>query len=200
MVKISKTLKDKKGFTLIELIVVLSVIATLAAALTPMIISYVEDAKSITAKADVKTIAEAILAFNKDMHEWPIWESGTQTKAGDTKYTVLYSEEGDKDVSCDVPWSTDEDTIDDQLITNDPNYPLTGAKEWKGPYITNLGADPWGNRYYVDVYALGPVGPQVKNYAAFVVSGGPDGVIETKDRQKRKGFTIGGDDIVRRIK
>lgn len=68
---------------------ILGVIGILAAVLTPMIIGYITDAQMRRAQADVKTIGGAIQEFNKDLREWPIWVTGSATKAGDTKFDLL---------------------------------------------------------------------------------------------------------------
>jgi len=212
MVKINKILKNKKGFTLIEIIVVLAVIATLAAVLTPMVVSYITDAKLRRAEADTKAIGTAILAFNKDLKEWPIWAdaSASEEGASGTLYDVLYSSAGDEITSETTPAATGNYTtggtgrslLDAQLITNDPmGYAETGVRKWMGPYLEKINEDPWGNKYYVDVYGLQP--PQLSpgsQKAVFVISAGPDEKLETAIHQDHKAFVISGDDIVFRIK
>lgn len=206
MVKINKTLKNKNGFTLIEIIVVLAVIAALAAVLTPMVISYITDASLRRAEADVKTIGAAIISFNKDLREWPIWAVGTATKSGDAKYDVLYSEAGDQidtdNVGTLTDWTTtNADTLDDQLVTNDPGYSLTGKRKWRGPYLENISEDPWGNKYYATVEYLQPsyLSPGSEK-VVFVLSAGPDEQIDTLFEQDVTSFSAGGDDITFRIK
>src|SRR5438105_13609867 len=66
-----------KGFTLIELAVVLAIIAVLAAVLTPMVTGYLDQARTARAQADVRTIADAIKLFNRDTGRWPIYDSST---------------------------------------------------------------------------------------------------------------------------
>ncbi|WP_028510626.1 type II secretion system protein [Ruminococcus sp. NK3A76] len=54
--------ENKKGFTLVELIVVIAIIGTLAAILIPTIYRYVKDAKIQAAIADARTIKSAVEA------------------------------------------------------------------------------------------------------------------------------------------
>src|SRR6266853_225769 len=68
-------MKESRGFTLIEMVVVLAVIAILAAILTPIVTSYVERARVNTATNDVKNIAAAVIQFNTDTKIWPIYSS-----------------------------------------------------------------------------------------------------------------------------
>jgi prepilin-type N-terminal cleavage/methylation domain-containing protein len=72
-----------KGFTLIELAVVLAIIAVLAAVLTPMVTGYLDQARTARAQADVRTIADAIKLYNRDTGRWPIYASSTEY-TGDT--------------------------------------------------------------------------------------------------------------------
>lgn len=207
MRKFNKILTDKRGFTLIEMIVVLAVVAALAAVLTPMVISYIKDAKLQRAQADVKVIASAIQAFNKDMREWPIWAVGTATKAADDDFNLLSSNAGDDADGATTPepdWTltgATVDDLDDQVIKNAPSYATTGKRKWMGPYLENISEDPWGNKYYVNVQFLQPayLSPGSEK-AVFVLSAGPNELIDTEFSTAVNAFTAGGDDVVFRIK
>ena len=65
-----------KGFTLIELAVVLAIIAVLAAVLTPMVTGYLDQARVARAQADVRTIADALKLHQRDTGRFPIYNSG----------------------------------------------------------------------------------------------------------------------------
>src|SRR5262250_2527714 len=64
-----------RGFTLIELAVVLAIIAVLAAVLTPMVTGYLDQARTARAQADVRTIADAIKLYRRDTGRWPIYNN-----------------------------------------------------------------------------------------------------------------------------
>ncbi len=199
-----KMLHNKKGFTLIEIVVILAVIAVLSAVISPMIIGYIKDAKIRRAEADVKVIGAAIMAFSKDLREWPIWAVGTATKPADDDYDVLSSEAGDDAAAATgatYDTSTGLDSLDDQLVTNDPSYSLTGKRKWMGPYLENISEDPWGNKYYVNVMYLQPsyLSPG-SEMAVFALSAGPNELIDTDFEQAITAFSGGGDDITYRIK
>src|SRR2546428_14094274 len=68
-----------KGFTLIELAVVLAIIAVLAAVLTPMVTGYLDQARVTRAQADVRTIADAVKLYRRDTGQWPIFTASGQT-------------------------------------------------------------------------------------------------------------------------
>lgn len=195
--------RGQRGFTLMELVVVIGVLSTLAALMVPMAVSYIANARIQRAKADMKAIETAIVEFNNDMREWPIWASGSAMKPGDPVYKVLCSEKGDNIASgTDYGTLTDSDSLDDQLITNDPGYPTspTGVRKWQGPYLEAIPEDPWGNKYYVVVKFLWPAYRAGQEKAAFVISAGPNEAIETAFEQNIQAFSTGGDDIVHRIR
>lgn len=61
-----KNLKNKKGFTLIELIVVVAIIGILVALLVPSVNGYIEKAKIAVAQADVKAVDLAVTLATLD--------------------------------------------------------------------------------------------------------------------------------------
>src|SRR5207302_1056412 len=68
--------QDMKGFTLMEMAIVLATIAILAAILTPIITSYVDRARLNAARADVKNIAAALVQYNTDLKFYPVYKAG----------------------------------------------------------------------------------------------------------------------------
>ena len=54
---------SKKGFTLVELIIVLVILAVLAAILVPALLGFVDKAKSKQSALDAKTIYEATQVY-----------------------------------------------------------------------------------------------------------------------------------------
>lgn len=68
-----KKLKDKKGFTLVELIVVLVILAILAALLVPALTGYIDKARKESVVAETRS---AVMA--------------AQTIVADDKYTCYY--------------------------------------------------------------------------------------------------------------
>jgi prepilin-type N-terminal cleavage/methylation domain-containing protein len=207
-----------RGFTLIETVVVLAIIATLVAILTPYVTAYVEQARIARALADVKTIGEAIARFEKDVGRYPMFTNaaaGTSDgmanvirlygpgtvlsdTSGNTSQWIASGSAGTDCVATSPPCTTD--TFDNQLVINAPNYPTStsAAKpfKWKGPYIT-VTEDPWGHQYLVNIVEA----KSSSNKACFMLSAGPDGIIQTPYLNDAKSnFAALGDDIIYRIK
>lgn len=65
--RMENTKKNKKGFTLVELIVVLVIIAILAAVLVPTMSSYIGKAKKTAVQSSCKTVVTAAAAAGTDL-------------------------------------------------------------------------------------------------------------------------------------
>ncbi|MBI3492938.1 MAG: prepilin-type N-terminal cleavage/methylation domain-containing protein, partial [Acidobacteria bacterium] len=72
-----KVTRGRKGFTLLEIIVVLAVIGALAAMLAPVVFRYIDDAKKAQAQNDANTIAAAVQQMFKDTGRWAFYNNGT---------------------------------------------------------------------------------------------------------------------------
>lgn len=214
----------QKGMTLMEIVVVLAVIAVLAALLTPMILTYIEDAKKAQAQNDATMIAASIAAFMKDTGLPPYKNNATAAKipkfeSGD--FNCLVSNVGNEFLmsqndSISTGWrspgldcsssSPTRDTIENHLINNTPGgsttkaYQTSGKNAWKGPYLPRVNEDPFGNNYLVNIRNADAGGGIGGAAIVFVISAGPNGKIETVASSDARTLTPGGDDIVARVK
>ena len=68
--------KARRGFTLIEMLVVIAVIAVLAAVVSPMVFRNVGDAKSTAARAQIETFGLALDAYRLDNDYYPSTAQG----------------------------------------------------------------------------------------------------------------------------
>ncbi|MGI6554705.1 MAG: type II secretion system protein [Bacillota bacterium] len=71
MKKTARTKESEKGFTLIELVVVVIILGILAVALVPAVTGRVEQAKESRYKSDLEAIATAARLYYIDEGEWP---------------------------------------------------------------------------------------------------------------------------------
>ena len=198
-------MKKSKGFTLIEIVVVLAIIATIAAFITPMLLDYLKEAKLNKAKADVQAIAASIANFNRDTGVFPIYIA--DVKKSEIGILVLKSEGNEAAIKAAIEgWNEAtqidnlEDPLSKELMRNGTatyTSKLGSGHAWKGPYLSSFKSDPWGNKYYV---ACDGMDPDKTTKAVFVISAGPNGELETNTTQDTNAFTVGGDDIVYRIK
>ncbi|MDI6895181.1 MAG: prepilin-type N-terminal cleavage/methylation domain-containing protein [Bacillota bacterium] len=63
--------RDRRGFTLIELVVVITILGVLAAVAIPSVGGYVDNAKKKAAKADAKNIQTALLMYRSENNAYP---------------------------------------------------------------------------------------------------------------------------------
>ncbi len=112
------------GFTMIELVVAIAIIAILAGVSTVVVSGVLQDAKISKAKTDVKVLAEAILNVYRDTTIWP----------QDNPMTTV------------ALWNNPRNGLF-RTATGGVNarYP---ARAWKGPYLNKpVESDPWGIPY-----------------------------------------------------
>ena len=67
-----------KGFTLIELMVVLVIIGVLAALIVPNVLDRTDDARATAAKTDVNNLMQALKLYRLDNQRYPSAEQGLQ--------------------------------------------------------------------------------------------------------------------------
>jgi prepilin-type N-terminal cleavage/methylation domain-containing protein len=206
--------ENKSGFTLIEVVVVLSVVAILAAILTPSIVKSINDSKIARANNEVQVIGAAMAAFYKDLGRWPTKQNAVSTNnyyfilygAGNPMAAGSYSEWWSSD---GISW-TQKDIFNNHLARNTPGgatdplnrYTLTGKLKWNGPYLTTIDADPWNTHYSCNIRNLWDTTP-FSTYAVYVLSAGENIIADTSHIQVIDTLTepvLTGDDIGFRMK
>jgi prepilin-type N-terminal cleavage/methylation domain-containing protein len=193
---------DRHGFTLIEIVVAVAIVAIFAAAISPMVFRHLEDAKIGRAAEETDTIATAVLSYYKDVGKWPYTHQNGP--AGNSIDRVVSSPNvattsGPDAQSNARRWGNwgDDKQLGDYLYFNNPDddsrengssadqdgqdWPTAGKGAWKGPYIDSYHIDdPWGNAYVINTrYLPGGDYNGTVRHKVFVLSAGPNGTWET---------------------
>jgi general secretion pathway protein G len=71
--------KRSRGFTLIEMMVVMLIIGIMAAMVVPNLISRGDDAKVTAAKGDIATIMQSLKMYHLDNSRYPTTDQGLQS-------------------------------------------------------------------------------------------------------------------------
>ena len=71
-----KARADERGFTLIEIMVVVIIIGLLAAVIVPNVISRVEEARVTKAKSDIQALEAALTMYKLDNSKYPTTDQG----------------------------------------------------------------------------------------------------------------------------
>lgn len=208
--------KGRQGFTLIEIVIAVAIVAIFAAALSPMVFRHLEDAKVSKAQNETDVIASAVLSYYKDVGRWPYTNANGPT--GNSVRRVISSDNVAKGTSSDsdsgaANWGTYGTTkaLGDYLYFNNPDddsrangssanqsgqdWPTTGQGAWRGPYIDKYELnDPWGNAYIINSYYFPGAYTGSNRHKVFVLSAGPNGTWETSfDRNTTE--EVAGDDV-----
>ena len=106
------TVNNRKGFTLIEIMVVIVILALLAALVGPKLMGRTDDAKVTDARVQIKNIETALKLYKLDTGTYPSTEQGLGALVAKPTVGVIpknYKDEGyleSKKVPKD-PWSND---------------------------------------------------------------------------------------------
>lgn len=187
--------RNQRGFTLLEITIVVAVMAILGLILAPSIVSFLNQSRLARAENDVRAIADAVVEFVRDNGFHPQWADGQRSVR--IQLLVSLGAVGEAQPGAE-PWLNTQpgsiDLISNQLVNNRPSFGATGypvktalsGTGWNGPYLaSHLPEDPWGNRYVINVEhlsnsidAMEADGVQEKR-AVWVLSAGPDGIFDT---------------------
>jgi general secretion pathway protein G len=130
-----------RGFTLIEIMVVIVIIGLLAAVIVPTIVSKVDDAKVAKAKSDIQSLETALTMFYLDNSKYPSTEQGLGALVKQpTDPTIRNWKRPYLDRVSKDPWGNDYQYV----------FPGTHGKQYD---VYSLGADgqPGGDGLNTDI-------------------------------------------------
>ncbi len=212
------------GFTLIEILVAVTILAIASAALTPMVLKYINDGRRARSLSDAQTLGQAILAFQLDTGRWPVSNDGNINDAGEISRLVglpaatiapAAIPNGVATTPGAANWRGGGNggtaaALEDLLITNRnattnplyaPSLNPAAVPGWNGPYLKEVPIDPWGNPYvvnvrYLDGAAVAGVTTAVEqSHAVVVISAGANALFETSFQDATALNAAGGDDV-----
>ena len=221
----SKTKGARAGFTLVEILVAVAILAIISAALAPLVVKYVNDGRRARAISDCQALGEAVLAFNLDAGRWPVNNDANPNDAGELSRLVGLSQ--DNISAANIPggagvapgdnsWDGGGSggvagALEDQLIFNrtntvNPLYVTSNTPPeppgWDGPYLSDVPLDPWGNpyvmnvRYLTDANVVGVTQAEAQEHAVFCLSAGANQLFETSFADATElENNPGGDDV-----
>jgi prepilin-type N-terminal cleavage/methylation domain-containing protein len=212
-------MRNSKGFTLIEIIVAVALVAILSAAVAPSVLNNIAQGRFARAQSDVQAIASAVMRFKSDTGKYPRLANPVAADTVGGAFDFLLSDTVSAsyaNASAAGLWPTalaagvgaaSAQKIGSHLIfgmmdaatdsyTRAANPDDPASTGFRVGYISADQADPWGNTYMINVAALGLAGQTV-----WVLSAGPNGIAETDVLANGTGAaaTLVGDDIGFRI-
>jgi prepilin-type N-terminal cleavage/methylation domain-containing protein len=177
--------KRKSGFTLMEIMVVIIVIAVLASVAGPMIGSITDQGRASATKSKMSSLKSALLAYQSDVGRLPYTGKNSRDKSAYCADSLLSPNTEDNNVL----YSNSLNGYGADTTQQPNNY----SRKWKGPYMdsdpSDFMVDSWGNNIRYQAF----------NKNVYLWSAGPDCEFETANLDELFKMQTNGsdcDDIV----
>jgi GT2 family glycosyltransferase len=158
--------RPRAGLTGVQLGVALSVIFLLSVVLPWSMASRLNRDRIERARAEVRAIAAGLQA------------AGAARRAGYQPDAVLVGPGGNPEIPQGSDWRR-----------------VTAINASAAHLDLTLAPDPWGNHYFIYPSAAEPDATHRAGMARWVLSAGPNGIVDTPFQQAPEGAALGGDDI-----
>ncbi len=133
-----------RGFTLVELLVVITIIALLAGLLLPVIIGAIGKAEKAKAQAEVNALATAIEQYQIEYSKYPGQSTGS---SGDHQYGASeYRNLVDTLRGTNISWGGGYANPRGHVFLSVDEKSIV-ASNASGTASVGMWSDPWGNRY-----------------------------------------------------
>jgi prepilin-type N-terminal cleavage/methylation domain-containing protein len=136
------------GFTLVELIVTISILTVLAGILIPSVNSYIDKGNASKAAADLREVANVMNKYKVDCGIWAMPNDSTKVGSGKhdlTGYPQLFNNTASRP-NWDGPYLNEGVMVDGKM----------NIASWNDETKTGEGMmDPWGQKYRVYTFKKG---------------------------------------------
>jgi hypothetical protein len=188
-----RLIRDARGFSAPEVMTILTATTVLSGVAAPAMNVYLEDAKSMRAQHDVRTLSATLIRLFNDVGPERFRDGGWATAdllvgAGEVPAAATPAAQS---------WSLATAhkgvaLLDDHLVVNEAGYSVVRGSSrmgWRGAYLQDpVRPDPWGHRYAVNVGVM-----RSHYFDTVVLSAGPDGLVDSPF--ERDGLPTTRDDI-----
>lgn len=196
-----KILKGSKGYTLTEMTAVVATAGVLTAVMLPVAISQVQQGRITAAAGNISALNSAVSSLLRDTGDYPMRRDAGNTFASRYHFTLLLSTgpDGTTVVKPDtaVLGTVTEGTFESHFFSNATGYSTAGDQQWRGPYLSKRGLDPWGKSFLIYLQGVRDAASpdnetRTTSKNILVISAGPNGVVETTPEDS----SPKGDDII----
>jgi len=159
-------MKKVSGFTVIELLVVISIISLLSSIVLSSLSETRSDARLTTAKSQLRSIRSGIEQMINDTGAWP----GGCTPGYVNSNILIYLDDSESGLTNTQP---SQGKVSGYYGGNPCTWSANEVNNWNGPYVnTDKLIDPWGNPYVIDTkYRISPAPPNSNSCPAGTLRG-----------------------------